>query len=249
MIRRGTRIAAVALALGLLGALSACAASPTTSYTDESGETVTVNWRDYPATAWYGAEEALGMPMTGEVGSRSRELLQEARVALEQEFGPEFGLSAWEALGDPADYEDWYPMGGNGYGGDSMLVTFNSQSWEAEATIPREQWSRMIDVVAEVAERYGIEERVLDEIDPEYEVWMRSETLFHEGEWLSVSVQDARLDPTGAAAEDARQGGWAASGVSISYGITTIRDEDRAEFERRAAPFAGLDRPAETHPD
>jgi len=245
MMLRGTRIAAAALALGLLGALSACAASPITSYTDESGETVTVNWRDYPATAWYGAEEALEMPMSGEAEARSRELLREAQAALEQEFG----LGEWEAYGDPADYADWYPMGENGYGGESMLTTFNSQSWEAEATISREQWPRVIDVVAEVAERYGIDDRRLDEIDPEYQVWMRSETLFHEGEWLSVSVQNARLDPTGAAAEDAEEYGWFASGVSISYGITTIRDEDRAEFERRAAPFAGLDRPAETHPD
>lgn len=245
MTLRGTRIAAAALALGLLSALSACAASPTTSYTDESGNTVTVNWRDYPAASWYGAEEVLEMPMAGEAEARSRELLREARDALDQEFG----LGGWEVYGDPLGYEDWYPMDGNGYGGHSMLATFNSQSWQAEATVSREQWSRMIDVVAEVAKRYGLDGRSLEELDPEHEGWTRSEVLFHEGEWLNVGVQNAQLDPTGVAVEEAEQYGWFASGVSISYGITTIRDEDRAEFERRAAPFSGLDRPAETHPD
>lgn len=247
MKNRTSRVAA-ALVLGLTVALTACASSPETSYTNEAGETITVDWRDYPASAWLGVEDVLSGPGSGEVPARSEQLLAAVRDAL----ATEFGITRWEAEGDPEGADDWYPMRENEYGGESMLVTFNSQAWGGEASIPYAEWERVVDVVADVAARYGLDQRRNDgdHSDPGQELWLRSESLMQAGpsEWLGVSVQDANLDPSGEALEDAEKLGLLVSGVSLFYGITTVLDEDRAEFERRAAPFAGLERPKASHP-
>lgn len=244
---RGTRIAEAALAVALAAAFSACTPSPTTSYTDGSGAEVTVEWRDYPASAWLGAGEVLAGPLAGEVPERWEALLEE----VQHELAAEYGLDAWRAHGDPADYDHWFPMRENEYGGSSMLVTYNSQEWSVEGVIPFADWERVVDTVAVVAERHGLAWRRHDDdhLDPGYARWLRSESLTRsDTEWLAVTVQDARLDPKGEAVADAEEHGWLVSGVSLSYGITTVPDEDRAEFERRAAPFAGLALPKASHP-
>ena len=71
--------------------------------------------------------------------------------------------------------------------------------------------------------------------------------LFAAGEFMTVTVQDARRDDQALA--EAEQNGGLISGVSLFYGIQTISGADRAEFERRAAPFRGLERPAPSHSD
>lgn len=244
--RRGARIAAAALGLGLVAGLSACAPSPTTTYTNDAGAEVTVDWRDYPASAWLSAEDVLAGPRTGEVPERLAALLDEVQQALADEYG----LGPWTAHGDPADYADWSPMRENEYGGESMLATFNSQTWSAEGEIPFAEWERVVDTVAAVAERHGLTERTLtDDLDPGYERWLRDETLSSgDTEWLMVTVQNAHLDPSGEAVAEAEEQDWLVSGVSLFYGVTTVLDEDRAEFERRAAPFEGLALPKASHP-
>lgn len=244
---RGTRIAAAALALGLAGGLAACAASPETSYVDASGETVTVNWRDYPATSWIGAEAVLAAPSAEEVPERSERLLAELRAALDAEFR----IPEWSACCLDAGADAWFRTGENEYGGDSMLRSYNSPSWSGEAEIPRGQWDRVVEIVAEVASEHGLDARRDDDGgSPELKLWLREVSLSrgNDTEWLSVTVQDARRDPSGRALKDAEEHGWIVSGITMFYGITTISDEDRAEFERRAEPFAGLQRPPASHP-
>lgn len=235
---------AAALVLGLSVGLTACAQSPETSYVNDAGESVTVNWRDYPAVAWIDADLVLEGPTVEEAAERSAELLAEVREALRAEFGAE----EWQTLGEAEAYDDWFPMGGNGYGGDSMLITNNSQTWESEVSIPRSDWERVVNAAAEIAARHGLEMRVEQELDSDWETWMRAENLLRgDAEWLSITVQDATLDAE--ALEQAVENGWLVSGISLSTGITTIREEDRVEFERRAAPFRDLVRPEPTHSD
>lgn len=135
---------------------------------------------------------------------------------------------------------------GNGYGGESMLQTFNSQGWQAEVRVPPGQWQRVVDVAAQAAARHGLDSQRQESVDPGVERWLRNDT-FHSNyvEWVMFSVQDANLDA--GALRDAEAGEWLVAGISFGYGITTISEGDRAEFERRAAPFRGLERPAETH--
>lgn len=244
---RATRIAAAALALGLAGSLAACAASPETSYVDASGERVTVNWRDYPATSWIGAEAVLAAPSAEETPERSERLLADLRKALDAEFP----ISEWSACCFGEGPAEWFPMDSNEYGGDSMLRTYNSLNWSGEAEIPRGQWDRVVTVAAEVAAEYGLDvRRHDDDLSPGLELWLHEEGLSsgNDTEWLSVAVQDARLDPSGQALKDAEEYDQLVAGITLFYGITTISDEDRAEFERRAAPFAGLQRPPASHP-
>ncbi|NLA66263.1 MAG: hypothetical protein GX862_10195 [Leucobacter sp.] len=248
-VRFGARIAAATLTLSLATALSACTPSPTTSHVNDAGESVTVDWRDYPAAAWLSAEQVLAGPRAGEAPDRFAQMLGEMSLALELAFGAERG----KALGDPADYAKWYPTAENGYGGRSMLYTYNSQTWVVDADISDEDRELAVDIVAEIAAKFGLDQRRLDDPSewdsPERARWLRSESLFNDNsEWLWVSVQDARLDESGEEARFAEQQGWSGVGVSLAYGITTVLDDDRAEFERRAEPFAGLVLPEASHP-
>lgn len=241
--RTGTLVGALALSI----ALSACVASPESTYTNAAGESVTVDWSDYPASAWLGVEEILAGPRASDVPERSEQLLAEIRAQLAEEFD----IAAWAVAGEPQGNGDWFHMRENEYGGESLLVTFNSPGWDGEASIPRADWERAVDVIAGVAAEYGLDERWHDtDLTPPFDQWMRSETLTRGAgsEWVSVLVQDANLDPSREALEEAAKHGWLVSGVSISYGITTVRDQDLAEFQRRAAPFAGLERPEASHP-
>lgn len=248
-----TRIAAAA-ALAAVVAVTAggCAESPKTSYTDAAGATVTVDWADYPAAAWIDSALVLGGPMVEQTTAAEEGLIREVREALDAEFGAEHGPFRWREVragseNAPADYDEWHPMSGNGYGGDSMLLTYNSPTWEAAATIPQRDWERVIEVVAGLAARHGLAQRMQEE-QSEWSGWMRTETLLRgDAEWLSVSVLDTSLDDR--ARRDAEEHDWILSGIQLFYGITTIREAERAEFERRAAPFLGLQRPEATHSD
>jgi len=222
--------------------LVGCAVSPTTTYRDASGATVTVDWADYPAQAWTAAEDILAGPSVEETPARERSIVADVAQAVSAEFG----------TGSPVLHGEgaWYPSSGNGYGGQSMLVTFNSGEWRIDATIPPEHWERVLDAIAAALAPWGLVPQV--PVDPEDEI-TRSTTMWFvdfiaDGpEWLAVTVGDARLD----AAEEriATANGWLVAGVTLSYGITTISESDRETFRDRSAPFAGLTRPAETHSD
>ena len=72
--------AAVAVAAAIL--LSACAPSPTTTTTDAEGNTVTVDWVDYPAHAGIPANDVLMLPDAEEVEARADELIAEVQDIL-----------------------------------------------------------------------------------------------------------------------------------------------------------------------
>lgn len=228
--------AAVAVAAAIL--LSACAPSPTTTTTDAEGNTVTVDWVDYPAHAGIPANDVLMLPDAEEVEARADELIAEVQDTLESEYG----ITGWTVENESG----WYPQEGNGYGGKSLLTAYNSASHEVNVTIPIEQWDAVIDTVREIAERYEITDQVRDTYFEEYPEWMRVGSFYRGTEFFDVTIQDETLNPDYQAGES--DDGLVA-GVSLFYGITTISETDRAEFIRRAAPFAGIKMPESTTSD
>ena len=216
--------------------------SPKTTYRDASGATVTVDWADYPAHAGMAAEDILAGPSTEETPAREERLVADIARALSAEFD----------LGPPVLHGEgaWYPSSGNGYGGASMLETFNSGEWRFDATIAPERWERVIDLIASAVAPSGFVPQV--PLDPAEEI-TRSTTMWFADfvafgtEWLSVTVGDARLDP--AEHKTAKANGWLIAGVTLTYGITTISESDRETFRSRAEPYEGLARPGDTHSD
>ncbi len=228
--------------------------APTTTYETADGESVAVSWEDYPAHAGTAAEEALSAPVQGEVDDRWASL----RRGIEERLGP------WDLDFAPSLEEGWYGQTGNGYGGDSRLITYNSAQQVASSVPPREDWPQVVAVVDEVLVQHGMAPLTLDHEDPsalgpedwliehygstdpdEWSTW--SGWAYSDGEWLSIAMWDDELFPGDAEPETIVSLG--PRGVSFSYGATTVPDDERAAFEREIEPFRGLDPPPSTTSD
>ncbi|GAA3622385.1 hypothetical protein GCM10022200_00640 [Microbacterium awajiense] len=236
------RAAVIAVCATLTLTLAGCAAaSPTTTYTDASGQEVTVDWSDYPAHAGIDADAVLEAPVAEDVEARW-EIIRAAVVdAIDVALDGALDDASWSERGDGG----WTDEIGNGYGGQSMLSTYNSGSWEAEIVLPREDWDRVIAAAqAELAE-WGI--TGVGPEPTEVPEWLDYGDFFEGPEFVSVAVQDASLDAD--AHSGALERGWLVSGISLFYGIQTISEADRAAFTAAAAPFAGLERPEPTSSD
>ena len=123
-IRLGTTTVMVAASL----ALGACASSPTSTYTNADGQSITVDWKDYPVHAGTLSEDILAAPAKEDAEGVSEAMLTEIVTALDAEFGLQ-----WAASGESG----WFPSNGNGYGGKSLTTTWNSVSWNSR-TAPAE---------------------------------------------------------------------------------------------------------------
>lgn len=236
---------AVALSAIAAGAifLSGCTAvSPTTTYTDSAGDEVTVDWRDYPADAFTDAEAVLALPTVEKTAQRWAALRAEIVEAIEAEVGSDL---EWTDMG----LDGWYPYGGNGYGGTSMIQVYNSPSWQADIRLPRDDWANVLAAATEVLAGHGIPLTTYDDGDELKDLshWLLTTDYFSGGEFLSISVQDASFDAD--ALSDAEEYGHQVAGISLFYGIQTISSADRVAFTEAAAPFTGLARPAATHSD
>lgn len=233
--RRTRALALTALSVTLL---AGCAQSPVTTTTDAAGNTITLDWKDYPAHAGMPAQDILPLPAVEEIEDRADALIIEVQDALEAEYG----ITGWMTRNEAG----WYPQQGNGYGGESLLTTYNSASHEVNVTVPVEQWDAVIDTVREIAERYEIADEASDTYFEEYPEWMRVGS-FHRGtEFFDIFIQDDTLNPDHDADESDP---GLVTGVSLFYGITTISKTDRDEFIRRAAPFEETKLPEATTSD
>ncbi len=228
--------------------------APTTTYETAEGESVTVSWEDYPAHAYTEPLDALAAPGEGEVDERWASL----RGDIEERLG------AWGLAFAPELDEGWYPQTGNGYGGDSRLITYNSEERLAKEAPPREDWPEVVSVVDEVLAEYGLGSLAMDHDDPASlgpDAWLLERfgstdpdewftwggTAGMHGEWLSLIINDDDLfagdgEPDG---DDLRGEQW----VSFSYGATTVPDDERAAFEREIEPFRRLAPPEATTSD
>jgi len=248
---------AAALAAALL-TLTACAAPPTTTYTDEHGAEVTVDWVDYPGSAGVVAEEVLQAPLEADVEGTGAALMASIQSRLDAEFALD-----WSTTGEPG----WFPTEGNGFGGPSTYISYNSQERFTD-TVPGTvaEWERVVQIVSEETAVYGLGVVVLDHersdfspddewqrerygTDDPREYWSWSGWAYGASQWLSLHLADVERDPSGRAAEDHERHGWQPRTISLSYGATVVPDAERASFTERLEPFTGLKVPDATSSD
>lgn len=244
------RVGAAAIMVAALAAVSACASPPTTTYTDASGQAVTVDWKDFPVHAGTLPEDVLAAPVKEDAEAVSEAILTEVKTALDAEFGLE-----WAASGESG----WYPSQGNGYGGKSMTTTWNSVSWSSK-TAPAEtvDWERTLDIVSGITKAHGLGPVKLSPVaddpqkygitDPKQLYWWVG-TAYADSQWLSLAVVNVDRDSTGEAAKEYASTGLPPRSISIDYGVTTVAQADRAALETALAPFSGLTRPEPTTSD
>lgn len=241
-VRPAVRAAAIVVTAALTVTLAGCAAaSPTTTYTDASGQEVTVDWRDYPAHAGIDADTVLEAPVAEEVEARWEQIRAAVVDAIDAELDGRLDASSWSERGEGS----WSDQVGNGYGGESMLSTYNSGSWEAEIVLPPEDWAGVIAAAEAELAQWGI--TGVGPEPTEVPEWLVYGDFFEGPEFVSIAVQDASLDAD--AHSGALERGWLVSGISLFYGIQTIAEADRDAFTAAAAPFSGLERPEPTSSD
>lgn len=256
---------AIVIAVAASLALTSCDSSPKTKYVAASGEQVTVDWVDYPGQAGVSAAEVLLAPSVEATRTQSAAILGE----IESRLTAEFGL-VWEngPRGDGQRIEgDFYPGGGNGYGGKSLYVTFNSVPRES-LTIPTSaaDWHRIMEVIGDVTRAYGMGALKVDGLDTELtaediqlygtdnhdEFWQWSGTAYGQSQWVSAGLIDVERDASRKALSDMGGSvdyGWNTRSITISYGATVLPAADRASFIERVTPFAGLSQPKPTDSD
>ncbi|KAM9861520.1 hypothetical protein ACI1US_02617 [Leucobacter sp. BZR 635] len=237
--RTATRLllaAPLALLFSLSGCLAMVFSAPTTTYVDEGGETVRLDWREFPGNGGLDPQAVLDGPTVETGEARSRLLLTEARDALSERFGGD-----WTPDEDGGQAGDEWQATSNGYGGDSLLYIFNSPISELEVRVPREDWPEVIAIVEGIAEAHGLTERLDADLEPPLSATTQAATFLLGGEFLDVTVRDSSLDPEALA--EAEEFGPFVAGISLFYGVSAIHEADRAEFERRVQPFLGQNAP------
>ncbi len=252
-----SRAGVTASSITLVVLLAGCSASPTTSYTAPDGEKVTVDWADYPGHAYTDHADVLAAPLAEDVDESSDALLTEIETALTEEFGLE-----WEACPD-SEPPFWHKQEGNGYGGESLYLTYNSPTSES-MTVPSGDaaWRRAIELASAVTTAHGLGELQLENLDPDMaeqygsadvsDHWQWAASTYADSQWVGVTLIDVDRDPTGKAEKEMAgsvEYGWNPRSINIYYGVTTIRGADKTEFLKRLKPFEGLARPQATTSD
>jgi hypothetical protein len=246
------RAAALLLAVTILTGCSAGSFSPKSSYTDDSGNAVTVDWEDYPAHAGQDGEALLGYADQAELEPGARQLVDALRATISDVLGVGFG--AGEPEGEWFDDENWHTQEGNGYGGDSLLTTVNCCDLRSDSIRNGSQWQEVLDAASATAIEAGLSEFVRDEM-PEYCVHGEDQCSFRSAwatdgvQWVSLIFEDRTLDASGDAVQEAEELDLPLTSVTFGYGATVVQ-AGRADAYRLAIhPFIGLRRPNATTSD
>jgi hypothetical protein len=260
------RVVALCVLFSVCGVLGQ-APSPKSTYTDASGATVTVDWRDYPAYAGMDGEELVGRPDQSTLEAPARELLQRLRAAVEESSGVRLAAIEPEAgwFGDA----NWSKVGGNGYGGDSLLVSVDCCTLRSDEAPDPSRWRAVLDAASQVTKEAGLGalelERESEEMAaepawkkdhherfcnlPDGSCWYWVASVYDGSQWVYLTIYDGNLDPTGAGERDAVSADLPVAYIAIEYGATVVEAGKAAEYERALAPFVGIDHPAETTSD
>lgn len=251
-VRSGFAILSVLILALLLTGCASLIPSPKTTYTNEHGETVTVDWREFPSITGTDAQAVLDGPTVEETEARADEILEAARATITEHLE---SLGVVNATGvewntdrsDAVSGDHWFPGTDNGYGGRSMLQIYNSPVWELEVTVPFNEWEGVLESVDEVLGDRGFADRYEypHEQSGESGAQWTAEVIFSSGsEFVSVVVSDTTRSTE--KLRDTQESSLAVAGISVFHGASAIKESDREEFARRAAPFAGLEHPNAT---
>lgn len=257
----------LSLGVPLLGvgalALLLTPAPVVTTVAGADGEEVELRWAEHPGRAGATDADVLEGPSLEEGLVEGRALVAELQEALTARSG-----LTWTAPPAVLDGDDVAFPTDNGWGGPSLLRLVNLPT-EQTTSVP-EAWAdkqEAIAVIGEVTARHGWSEPVLSE-----DLWPQSRedrvessggATYPEqvlvsgmvegphGQWLAFDFQDLSKDDAAGtfaerhAGEAEAEAGWEPNSLTLSYGASgLLPDAERAEFERRAAPFAGREQPA-----
>ena len=245
------------LGLGGLWLLFAPRPVVTTAVGDD-GREVELRWAEHPGQADVTIDEALDGPSLADGLEEGAAMVAEMQDALSARSGVD-----WTTPPGGSDDQVVFPSE-NGWGGPSLLRTVNLPTQQT-TSVP-EAWSdkqEAVAIIGEVAARHGWSEPVLDDdrwpqseadrvrstggASYERQVVVTGGVEGPHGQWLAFGFQDLSKDVDGRFTEDFRllaEQGWEPDSLTLSYGANALLPEaDRAEFERRAAPFAGQEVP------
>lgn len=206
-------------------------------------------WSEYPGVPQASTDQVLKNETLEELSPRVDKAMAEVREAITAEFG-----FRWTAKGeDKVEYET------NRFHGTSLLNTYDSVVWQTSRTLRTvADKERAVKIVIDVMARNGFGDPALQNVpgpDAVYE--FGGFTLDDQGRWvvlgqppkvsrgdLQFVILDLSHDRTKVLADASSYAvetlGWEPEYLSISYhGDFMLKESDRAEFERRAAIYAG----------
>ncbi|MGK9147579.1 hypothetical protein KXS11_08155 [Plantibacter flavus] len=215
-------------------------------------------WDTYPGSAYVDAKDTLDGLTYEEFADQSDTMLAEMRTALTDEFGFE-----WVER-QPAEGE----IGNNGYGGESMLYSYDAPVWQTTTTVRTfEEKSRVVELIRQVLLRYGVANldmrnapsswREPGELTEQYggetietqALWnLHTYDLFTQSGSFEVSIVDLDLDAAGTVAEDRQFDvdyyGMAAEGIELhADAYALLKEADRTDYLAALKPYEGLDKP------
>lgn len=156
----------ILLLFATLTVLTGCAAlgqtpSPTTTHTDASGETVLAEWVNYPAHAYHDGEALKSYPDQTELPPVAADIIRSIGNTISDVSGIELVATAAESTWFSDN--NWHAQVGNGYGGESMLITINCCEHTSDVAPDRAKWQAVLDAASRAAEHAGLGPFIVDE--------------------------------------------------------------------------------------
>lgn len=206
-------------------------------------------WSEYPGVPQTSPEQVLKNDTIDELSPRVDTAMAEVREAITAEFG-----FTWTPKGeDVVAYET------NRFHGTSLLNTYDSVTWQTSQTLRTVADKELaVKIVIDVMARNGFGTPALqNEPGPDSIYEFGGYTLDDQGRWVVVGqppevsrgglefvILDLSHDRTEVLSNASKSAvenfGWEPEYLSISYhGDFMLKESDRAEFERRAALYAG----------
>lgn len=245
------------VAVAVTSLLGACASTPTTAAEAPVAATkAALDWATYPGRADTDPDEILAGPSAEQVDAVSTSML----TGIENRLGTDFGLTFSDVQGSKGQL---FPQSGNGYGGNSLLVTFKSSTRvslsPADAKV---EWTRITGLVNDLAFEKGLKFAQLTNIDPKGgtapiagsgaatpdQQWQWNVSATDASQWITLTLVDVdrAAESKGADGTAAKATDWNPRSISLTYGATTIAASDRPRLIQLLKPFDGIGRPAPT---
>jgi len=237
-------------------ALAGCAAAPVTTVQRADGSTQTISWADYPGHAYIHATQVLAAPRAENIADHGHELMER----IQSELASELGLDV-----EFADGDQWNDFESNGYGSPSLLRSYSCCSLSSEEVPTRyADWERVLAIVERISIEFGAGQLTLEQDQEELrenpdnlaqfdETWgtgipgeyaLLTALTRDSAQTVWLTIEDPSRRALATAAEKRVE-----PHISVEYSATVISTDDEAEFERRLAPFTGIQRPDSTEWD
>lgn len=206
-------------------------------------------WSQFPGVPQVPTDQILENETIEQLSPRVDAAMRDVREAITAEFG-----FTWVPKGeDRVEYES------NRFHGTSLLNTYDTVNWQTTGTLRTvDDKNRAIAIVSEVMERHGFEHpELLNSTGPEALPEFGGFTLKDQGRWvlaahpstvsrgsLDFTILDLSHDRTNMLTQSSNANiaafGWEPEYLSIAYhGDFMLKASDKAEFEKRAAIYAG----------